>query len=165
MMSDVLLTSTKYAQLYQVVVPYRMNGDDIKEFSGSVINTDDRPVLESRCKEYSISGNVESRLRKCLDSCRINTVWSILLSPISPRWIGDNLDFIDLETGLDAHGKNRLRVFMLTTAKNSFSWNPVFTKGSSQFLIVALPLLDQPLTDDLRRAYNWYEQKWRDRRR
>lgn len=153
MMSDVLLTTTKYAQLYQVVVPYRMNGDDIKEFSGSVINTDDRPVLEfSAAKNTVYQGSVEKPFKEV--SGFLQDKYGLVLSlPFTNLTSMDReikLDFIDLKTGLDSSWKEQTSDIYVDHSKNVVFMESVFTKGNSQFLVVALPLSDQPLTDDFK---------------
>ncbi|MDD5617109.1 MAG: hypothetical protein PHH85_13015 [Candidatus Methanoperedens sp.] len=108
MMSDVLLTTTKYANLYQVVVPYRMNGDDIKEFSGSVINTDDHPVLEFSTAKNSI---YQKNLEKPFNSIneflqnKYGLVLSVPFTNLTSMDKGLNLNFIELQTGLDGSWK------------------------------------------------------------
>lgn len=153
MMSDVLLTTTKYAQLYQVVVPYRMNGDDIKEFSGSVINTDDRPVLEFLAAKNTVyQENVEKPFEEVSGFLqdKYGLVLSLPFTNLTSMDRGIKLDFIDLKTGLDPSWKEQVSSIYVDHSKNVVFMESVFTKGNSQFLVVALPLSDQPLTDDFK---------------
>ena len=153
MMSDVLLTSTKYAQLYQVVVPYRMNTDDIKGFSGSVINTDDRSVLEFSAAKNTV---YQKDLVKPFDSVneflqdKYGRVLFLPFTNLTSMDRGINLDFIDLKTGLDSSWKELTSGIYVDHGKNVVFMESIFTKGNSQFLVVALPLSDQPLTADFK---------------
>jgi len=153
MMSDVLLTTTKYAQLYQVVVPYRMNSDDIKDFSGSIINTDDHPVLEFSAAKNTV---YQKNLGKPFDSIngfledKYGLVLSIPFLNLTSMDEGIYLNFIDLKTGLDGSWKEKSSGVYVDHSKNVVFMEAVYTKGSSQFLVVALPLSDQPLTNDFK---------------
>jgi hypothetical protein len=153
MMSDVLLTTTKYAQLYQVIVPFRMNGNDLKEFSGSVINTDDHPVLEFSAAKNTV---YQKNPGKPIDSVngflkdKYGLVISIPFSNLTSMDEGIYLNFIDLKTGLDSSWKEQSSGIYVDHSINVVFMESVFIKGSSHFLVVALPLSDQPITADFK---------------
>lgn len=153
MMSDVLLTTTKYAQLYQIAVPYRMNDEDIKEFSGSVINTDDHPVLEFSAAKNTV---YQKNLKKPFDSVneflqgKYGLVLSIPFSNLTSMDQGIDMNFIDLKTGLDGSWKEQTSGIYVDHIRNVVFMEAVYAKGSSQFLVVALPLSDQPLTSEFK---------------
>ncbi len=153
MMSDVLLTTTKYAQLYQVAVPYRMMDEDIIGFSGNSINTDDHPVLEFSAARNSIYHN---NLEKPLDAVngflqdKYGLVLHVPFSNLTSMDKSINLNFIDLMTGLNGSWKERTSGVYVDHNRNVVFMEAVYVKGSSQILFDALPLPDQPLTEDMK---------------
>lgn len=153
MMSDVLLTTTKYANLYQVVVPYRMNGDDIKEFSGNAINTDDHPVLEFSTARNSIyQKNLEkpfNAINEFLQD-KYGLVLSVPFTNLTSRDMVINLNFIELQTGLDSSWKQEIAGVYVDHSKNVVFMEAVYSTGKSQFRVVALPISGQPLTTEMK---------------
>lgn len=153
MMSDVLVTTTRYAQLYQIVVPYRMDGNDIKEFSGTVINTDDHPVLEfSAARNNVYQKNVE----KPFDAVngflkdKYSLVLSVPFTNLTSIEEGINLNFMELRTGLGGAWKEKDAGIYVDHSNNVVFLEAVLSKGETQFMVGALPLSDQPLTSDIK---------------
>ncbi len=153
MMSDVLLTTTKYAQLYQLVVPYRMNGDDIKEFSGNMINTDDHPVLEFSAARNTI---YEDNLEKPFDAVngflkdKKSSVLSVPFTNLTSIDREISMDFIDLATGLGSSWNQESAGIYIDHSRNIIFMEAVYARGNSQFFVAAIPMSDQPLTRDMK---------------
>ena len=149
-MSNVLATSGTYRLLYQMIVPYRMSGIDVKEFSGEAINTDDRPVLEFSSARNTIYqqnvkkpfGAVNGFLQE-----KHNLILSLPFTNLTTRH--DErivMSFIDLETGLDGSWKEVASKINVDHSRNVVYMEAVYSKDGAQLSVLAFPLPDQPLT-------------------
>ncbi|MDO9097992.1 MAG: hypothetical protein Q7U60_07710, partial [Candidatus Methanoperedens sp.] len=154
MMSDVLATSGAYRLLYQVIVPYRMSGSDVKEFSGSVINTDDHPILEFSSARNTI---YQQNVKKPFGAVNgfLQDKHNLILSPpftnLTTRHDGRiAMDFIDLEAGLDGSWKEIASKINVDHSRNVVYMEAVYSRDGAQFSVVAFPLPDQPLTSGMK---------------
>lgn len=156
MMSDVLVTNGTYRLLYQMIVPYKMSGSDVKEFSGSVINTDDHPILE-----FSTARNTvyQKNVKKPFEAVNgfLQNKYNLVLSPSFTNLTARNnerinLSFIDLEITLDDSWKEGIARINVDHRRNAVYMEVVYTKGSSKFSILAFPLPDQPLTSGMKES-------------
>ncbi len=154
MMSDVLVTSGKYRLLYQSMIPYRMSGSDVKEFSGGVINTDDHPVLEFSSARNTI---YQQNVKKPFDALNgfLKERYNLILSPpfknLTARdFKSINLSFIDMEIGLDEEWKEVISKINVDQLRNVIYMEAMYTRGNSQLSLLAFPLPDQPLTTGMK---------------
>lgn len=154
MMSDVLVTSGKYSLLYQTMIPYRMSGVDVKEFSGDAINTDDHPVLEFSSARNTIYQQKLKKPFEALDGY-LKERYDLILSPPFKNLTARNanrvnLSFIDMGIGLDDAWKEVIAEINVDHPRNVIYMEAVYTRGNSQLSILAFPLPDQPLTTGMK---------------
>ena len=154
MMSDVLVTSGKYSLLYQTMIPYRMSGVDVKEFSGDAINTDDHPVLEFSSARNTI---YQQKLKKPFEDLDgyLKERYDLILSPPFKNLTARNanrvnLSFIDLGIGLDDAWKEVIAEINVDHPRNVIYMEAVYTRGNSRLSLLAFPLPDQPLTTGMK---------------
>lgn len=153
-MSNVLATNGTYRLLYQIIVPYRMSGSDVKDFSGSVINTDDHPVLEFSTARNTI---YQQNVKKPFEDVNafLQNKYNLVLSPPFANLTARdderiNLNFIDLEIRLDRAWKDGFAKINADHRRNVIYMEAVYSRGGSQLSILAFPLPDQPLTAGMR---------------
>ena len=154
MMSDVLATTGEYRLLYQVIVPYRMSGSDVKDFSGGVINTDDRPILEFSSARNTI---YQQNVKKPFGTVNgfLKEKYNLVLSPQFTNLTTRHeerivLDFIDLEAGLDNSWKEESSKINVDHGRNVIYMEAVYSRDGAQFSVLAFPLPDQPLTSGMK---------------
>lgn len=150
MMSDVLATSGTYRLLYQIIVPYRMSGSDVKEFSGGIINTDDHPVLEFSSARNTI---YQQNVKKPFGAVNgfLKEKHNLILSPPFTNLTTRHeeriaMDFIDLEAGLDGSWKEGFAKINVDHSRNVIYMEAIYSRDGAQFSVLAFPLPDQPLT-------------------
>lgn len=150
MMSNVLVTSGKYRLLYQSMIPYRMSGKDVKEFSGDVINTDDYPVLEFSSARNTIYQQNVQKPFDALDGFlkgKYNNVLSPPFTNLTARHGAHvSLSFIDLEMELYPSWKDVISKINVDHPRSVIYMDAIYAKGDSQLSILAIPLPEQPLT-------------------
>lgn len=155
MMSDVLVTHGKYRLLYQMLIPYYMNEKLITEYSGDTINTDDHPTLEFSTARNTIYYDNTEKPFETISQFIYDQQGNLIITPpftnLTTRYEDYiYMDFIDCKIGLDSSWTEMVSKINVDHSASDIYMEAIYTKDNSKFTILAIPLPNQPLNDNIK---------------
>ncbi|MDF1556906.1 MAG: fused MFS/spermidine synthase [ANME-2 cluster archaeon] len=153
-MSDVLETRGRYNLIYELAIPYRMQNHENKEFFGSVINTDDHPILEFNSARNSIypehTDNPADEIFRYLME-KSDMIITVPFTNLTTRYEDHiDMDFIEQTIRLDDSWKEEFANINVDHKYNAIYMEASYTRGSEQFLLMAFPLPEKPNPQDVK---------------
>ena len=155
MMSDVLVTHGKYRLLDQMLIPYYMNEKQVTEYSGDTINTDDHPTLEFSTARNTIYYDNTENPFETISQFIYDKQGNLIITPpftnLTTRYEDYvYMDFIDLKVGLDRSWTEIVSEINVDHSASDIYMEAIYTKDKSMFSILAIPIPNQPLSDDIK---------------
>ena len=155
MMSDVLVTHGRYRLLYQMMIPYYMNEKLITEYSGDIINTDDHPTLEFSTARNTIYYDNTQIPFETISQFIYDNQGNLIITPpftnLTTRYEDHiNMDFINCKVGLDRSWTEIISEINVDHIASDIYMKAIYTKDNSKFSILAIPLSEQPHSDQIK---------------